>query len=152
MRTSVAFFAAFLSTAVTAIAAGLSAADTAAVRAVTQEYRDAWLANDPERVMATLTSDAVLLPSGLSPIVGDTSIRRFWWPETAPATRVTAMELQIQEIDGRDDLAIVRGLGTLTFTTGTSPSTSIQSTFVNVVRRRSDGRWLIARRMWSDMR
>ena len=152
MRTSVTFFAVFLSAAATASATGLSAADTVAVRAVTQDYRDAWLANDPDRVMATLTSDAVLLPSGLSPIAGHTSIRRFWWPETAPVTRVTAMELQIEEIDGRDDLAIVRGVGTLTFTTGTSPSTSIRSTFVNVVRRQPDGRWLIARRMWSDLR
>lgn len=152
MRTFVGVFGVFVSLAGSAVATGLSAADTAALRAITQEYRDAWLANDPERVMATLTSGAVLLPSGLPPIAGHASIRRFWWPEAAPATRVTAMELQIEEVDGRDDLAIVRGRGTLTFTIGTSPSTSIRSTFVNVVRRQADGRWLIARRMWSDLR
>src|SRR5262252_535546 len=35
--------------------AALSASDTAAVRAATLAYRDAWLANDANRVMATLT-------------------------------------------------------------------------------------------------
>src|ERR1051325_8790852 len=56
----------------------LSPSDVDAVRRVTQAYRDAWLANDPERVMSTLLGDAVLLPSGLGPIEGHDAIRRFW--------------------------------------------------------------------------
>ncbi len=133
--------------------AALRPGDAAAIRAATMAYRDAWLANDPDRVMATLTSDATLLPSGLAPIHGVVAIRAFWWPAAAPRTTVTAMELTIDEIDGAGDLAYVRGRGTLTFTTddGSAPR-SLSSTFINLVRRQSNGAWLIAERMWSDAR
>jgi hypothetical protein len=43
----------------------LTPADRAAAEAATQRYREAWLANDPRRIMATLTPDAVLYPSTL---------------------------------------------------------------------------------------
>ena len=58
-------------------AAAVPASEAAAVREVTQEYRNAWLANDPARVMATLTPDAILLPSGMAPIDGAAAIRQF---------------------------------------------------------------------------
>ncbi|HJZ73794.1 MAG TPA: DUF4440 domain-containing protein [Vicinamibacterales bacterium] len=133
--------------------AALSASDTAAVRAATLAYRDAWLANDASRVMATLTEDAVLLPSGLAPIQGSAAIRDFWWPAAAPATTVIAMELTIGGIDGSGNVAIVTGRGTLTFTTGgASAPRSLASTFINVLRRQPSGAWLIAERMWSDLR
>src|SRR5689334_11799901 len=145
------FLMVFLSATVSA--ADLPSSDAAAVRAATQEYRNAWLANDAGRVMATLTPDAIILPSGLAPIEGQDAIRRFWFPTTGPATTVTAMELTIDEVNGSGDLAVVRGRGTLTFkTAGSDASTSLRSTFLNILRRRPDGRWLIARRMWSDLR
>ena len=131
----------------------LSATDAAAIRAATLAYRDAWLANDAERVMATLTRDAVLLPSGLPAIQGSAAIRGFWWPVAAAATTVTAMELAIETIDGCGDVAFVRGRGTLTFTMADrSAPRSQASTFINVLRRQRNGAWLIAERMWSDMR
>ena len=46
-------------------AAPLTLGDRAAVEAATQAYREAWLSNDPQRIMATLTPDAVLYPSTL---------------------------------------------------------------------------------------
>src|SRR5262249_984177 len=133
-------------------AGALSASETAAVRAATLAYRDAWLANDANRVMATLTDDAVLLPSGVSPIKGSAAIRHFWWPAAAPAPTVTAMDLTIDTIDGSGDVAIVTGRGTLTFSTGDAAAPrSLASTFINVLRRQPNGAWLIAERMWSDV-
>jgi len=131
----------------------LSASDVEAVRAATFAYRDAWLVNDADRVMATLTTDAVLLPSGLGPIQGSAAIRAFWWPASAAATTVTAMTLTIDEIDGSGDLAIVRGRGTLTFIiAGDATPRSLASTFINVLHRQPNGAWLISARMWSDAR
>ena len=151
MRFASLLFMLFSSTRLTA--ADLPPADAAAVRAVTQEYRDAWLANDAARVMATLTPGAILLPSGLSPIEGQAAIRRFWFPTNGPSTTVIAMELVIEEVSGSGDLAFVRGHGALTFeTTGADAPTSLRSTFLNILRRQPDGRWLIDRRMWSDLR
>lgn len=129
--------------------------DRAAVEFATHEYARAWLANDQQRVMATLLPDAVLLPSGLSPISGAAAITRFWFPLAGPATRVTAMELTIDDLRLDGDLAVVSGRGTLTYRTTTngkaSPPRTLRSWYVNVLRRQPDDRWLIARRAWSDL-
>jgi uncharacterized protein (TIGR02246 family) len=137
-----------------AVAAGsLSDADAAAARRVTQEYVDAWLANDPARVMATLTPDAVILPSGLAAIAGERNIRSFWWPSNGPRTTVTAMQLDVDEVIGDGAVAIVRGRGLLRYRTDADArETTVTSWFINVVARQADGRWLIARRAWSDRR
>jgi len=123
--------------------------------AVTQAYRDAWLANDSERVMATLTRDAVLLPSGLEPIAGEAAIRKFWWPGGGLATTVTAMEQTVDDVSGSCGVAIVRGHGSLTFRIrqdGKEELRTQRSTFLNFVRRQPDGSWRITHRMWSDLR
>jgi ketosteroid isomerase-like protein len=135
--------------------ATLSPEARSAASAATLAYRDAWLSNAPEKVMATLTADAVLLPSGMEPISGPAAIRAFWWPADGPATTITAMEQTIDEITGERDLAIVRGHGSLTFTMrqdGRETSRTQRSTFLNVVHRQSDGSWKITHRMWSDLK
>ncbi len=156
MRVMLKAFAVTGCLATSLFAAGaVPASDAAAVRAVTQEYRSAWVANDPARVMATLTPDAVLLPSGLAPIEGAAAIRQFWWPHDGAMTTVTAMELLIDELDVSGDLAYVRGRGTLTFRTGgiTAPTRTLRSTYLTILRRQPATRhWLISRRMWSDLR
>jgi uncharacterized protein (TIGR02246 family) len=132
----------------------LSEIDRAAVERATQAYADAWLSNDSTRVMATLTPDAVLLPSGMEAISGDVEIRRFWWPADSPPTRVTAMEQSIDDVVGAGDLAVVRGHGTLSFVMkadGEDVTRTQRSTFMNVLRRHADGSWRIAQRMWIDI-
>ena len=48
------------------------------MRALEERYRTAWLANDSAAVMATLASDAVLMPGGEEPLTGGAAIRAFW--------------------------------------------------------------------------
>jgi ketosteroid isomerase-like protein len=134
---------------------GVSAQDQASAAAVTLAYRDAWLRNAPEAVMATLTPDTVLLPSGLEPISGEAAIRRFWWPDDRPLARVTAMEQVIDEIMGDGSVAIVRGHGSVSYwmmQNGREEKRDQRSTFMNIVRRQANGAWLIAWRMWSDLK
>jgi ketosteroid isomerase-like protein len=134
---------------------GFSAADRSSAEAATRAYRDAWLSNRPAAVMATLTSDAVLLPSGMEPIRGEAAIRAFWFPSNRPATTVTAMEQTIEGVEGSGDVAVVHGRGSLTFSMkqdGREVVRSQRSTFLNVLRRQADGSWKIAIRMWSDLR
>jgi uncharacterized protein (TIGR02246 family) len=126
-----------------------------AVERATIAYRDAWLSNDPARVMATLTSDAVIFPSTLKPIAGKDAIRRFWFP-AGQSTRVVAMEQVIEDVSVEQGMAVVSGRGSLTFVTrtngaDTSPR-SQASWFVNILRRQPDGSWLIWKRMWGDTR
>jgi uncharacterized protein (TIGR02246 family) len=125
----------------------------AAIKA-TIRYRDAWRANDAALVMATLTRDAVLLPSSLEPIVGEKAIRDFWWPRGGPSTTVISMEQIVDNVTADRGLAIVRGHGSLDFvlTQGDKKeSRTARHTFLNVVRRQPDRSWLIAERMWSDL-
>ena len=133
-----------------------SAGDRAAVEQATLAYREAWLANDAERVMATITADAVIYPSTLPPIAGAERIRQFWFAAAGPPTRVTAMQLTIDEVTIEGDMAVVSGRGSLTFVTTTngvdSAPRSLRNWHVNVLRRQADGRWRIWRRMWGDTR
>ena len=129
----------------------LANADRQAAIRTTREYRDAWLANDPERVMATLDANAVLLPSGMNPIEGAVAIRKFWFGP-GPSTTVTAMEQEISRVTGGGDVAVVRGAGSLTFRIGDTAPVTQHSWFINVLRRQRDGRWLIVERAWSDRR
>ena len=129
--------------------------DRAAAEAATQAYRTAWLTNDPEKVMATLTADAVIYPSTLSPIKGADAIRKFWFPADS-STRVTALELSIDSVHVDGDTAITSGTGSLTFVVSQGGVTSQPRTqrhwHVNVLRRQPDGSWRIWRRMWGDVR
>jgi len=133
----------------------LTGSDRAAAEAATQAYREAWLSNDPQRIMATLTPDAVLYPSTLLPVVGRDAIRRFWFP-SSPSTRVVAMELAIDSVHVDGDTAVTSGMGVLTFVVTINgvdgaPRTQ-RSWHVNVLRRQRDGSWLIWKRMWGDLR
>ena len=71
------------------------------IKAADRSYATAWLANDREQVMSTLTADAVLVPSGVPVLDGTEAIRGFWWPEGSPPTTVTAFTLVQRDVDGR---------------------------------------------------
>ena len=129
--------------------------DHDAAEAATQAYREAWLSNDPQRIMATLTPDAVLYPSTLTPIAGIDAIRKFWFPSSS-STRIVAMELGIDAVHVDGNTAVTSGIGSLTFIVTTNgvdgqPRTQ-RSWHVNVLRRQRDGSWLIWKRMWGDLR
>lgn len=130
--------------------------DRDAVSRAVQAYRDAWLANDRTRVMATLTPDAVIFPSGLAPIVGLEAIAGFWFPATGPATTVTAIEANVDDVHVEGDVAVASGRGSLTFVVTTdsrdSPPRTQRHWHVNILRRQPDGQWRIWRRMWGDLR
>ena len=134
--------------------AGLTAADSAALRALDQAYVDAWLADDTAGVMATLTPDAILMPAGARPLATPEAIRAFWWPRDGSRTQVTAYNTTIDEIAGTPHLAYVRGTGRLSFVyqkdTLRLEQTSRSMTFT-VLTRAADGRWRIHRRAWGPM-
>lgn len=144
---------AFLVVATNVWAQPLSEDDQRGIRDNLRHYCDAWLKGDAKAVMATLGENAVLLPSGLAPIVGDEAIRAFWWPPEGPPPKVLAMKLEIEKSEGQDGLAYAWGRGSLTFSyeqDGKQETVSTQSTFLNVLRKQADGTWKTTCRMWSD--
>lgn len=127
----------------------LSSAEIEAIKAASRAYGTAWLSNDPELVMATLTGDAVIVPSGMPSVQGEKEIRDFWWPEESPPTTVTQFASTEQEAGGHGDLGFVRGTFTLSFEyDGTKYSSG--GTYMSVLKRLPDGSWRISHRTWSD--
>ena len=130
--------------------------DRAAAEAAMRAYRDAWLANDADKVLATLTPDAIIYPSTLAPISGAAAIRQFWFPLSGPTTRVTGLDMTIDHMHLDGDTAVASGMGTLSFVMTDMKGATTQRTqkhwHVNVLRRQRDGRWLLWRRMWGDVR
>jgi uncharacterized protein (TIGR02246 family) len=127
----------------------ISSAELEKVRAADQTYATAWLTNDSEQVMATLTADAVLLPSGMPAIEGTEKIRQFWWPEDSPPTKVTEFTLVQQEVDGYGDIGFVRGSFSLGFEYD-GDTYSNRGDYLSLLRRGSDGSWRISHHMWND--
>jgi ketosteroid isomerase-like protein len=134
--------------------AGISSEDRAALHRLDSAYVLAWLADDTAAVLGTLTPDAVLMPAGVGPVVGDSAIKSYWWPRDGSRTRITAYQSTIDEIDGTSTLAYMRGTGSMTFTYQ-KDTTRVQQTTRNmaltVATRQPDGLWRIHRRMWGNV-
>lgn len=133
----------------------LAPEDEAAVGALEESYRLAWLANDSAAVMATLAPDAVLMPAGVEPLVGDAAIRSFWWPADGSVTTITGYDIAVDEVSGSGDLAYLRGHADLAFTyvspEGESSELTSRAAHLSIARRAPGGEWRIARRAWSAL-
>jgi ketosteroid isomerase-like protein len=131
----------------------LSAGDIQAIRSVDSAYVAAWLRDDTTGVLGTLAPDAILMPAGQHPLIGAGDIRAFWWPQDGSHTRILTFVRQLDEVDGRDDVAWTRGTDTLTFTytKGASPSGPMgsRSMTLALLRRQANGEWRISRMMWA---
>lgn len=129
----------------------LGAADDTAVRAVIEQYRRAWLANDSRAVVATFRPDAVLVPPSHSGAVsGQREIVAYWWPPAPPSTEITGFELEIETIDGAADLAVVRGHDRVLWVSHDGAKTQAaasRSRFLTVLRREG-ARWAIQLQSW----
>ena len=124
--------------------------DRKAVVQVLDEYVNAWLAGDAERVMRVMSDDAVLMPHhGLQPVVGAKAIRAWWWPPDSPKTTIDKFAMHHVEIGGSGSIAYVRGTQELEWTTGTKTQRN-RGNHLTLLRKGNDGRWRITHQMWGD--
>jgi uncharacterized protein (TIGR02246 family) len=131
--------------------AGISAQDSIAIRATQDAYVKAWLADDTAGVLATLTTQAVLLPPRTLPVTGHEAIRSFWWPRDGSRTRITSFDWDIQELRGQQALAFTRGISAVAWTYDKDTlhqASASRSVNLSVLARQADGRWLISHQMW----
>ena len=130
---------------------GLTARDSSDIEAARTAYVQAWLADDTSGVLATLDTDAVLLPPGRLPLKGEREIRAFWWPTNGSRTTITAFDWTLDEIVGKGELAFTRGISTVEWRyekdTVRAEQTT-RSTNLTILVRGADGRWRILRQMW----
>lgn len=85
---------------------------------------------------ALFTETATLMPPNHAPVKGRAAIRTFI-KEYPPISKFTASTI---EIEGRGDLAYVRGTYQVTFETGSTDF----GKFLEIQRHQQDGRWLIS--------
>ncbi|RPH69151.1 MAG: SgcJ/EcaC family oxidoreductase [Myxococcaceae bacterium] len=127
--------------------------ETRALREVHEAYRRAWLASDTEGVMRLFAPDAVLMPHhGLAPVVGAEAIRAFWFAP-GPATVITRLDLELDELSVQDATGLVRGRSHVEWTVekgSTLERWANAGTFLTVLRRGPDGAWRITHHMWDD--
>jgi uncharacterized protein (TIGR02246 family) len=119
----------------------LSDEDVAAIKASTEAYVQAVKSEDWTTLAALYTEDAVLMPPNQPIVQGREAIQAYG--EAFPPT--TEFSITPVDIEGRGDLAFVRGTGTWTLTPEGAPE-PIQETskYVEIRRKQEDGSWLIA--------
>jgi uncharacterized protein (TIGR02246 family) len=119
----------------------LSQADIAKINEVTQTFVKATLAKNWAAASALYEDDAVLNPPHEPAVKGRTAIHA--WLEKFPP--ITAFKADNVKVDGREDLAYVLGTYTMTIVPPGAPGPVNNSgKYVEVRRKQSDGRWLVA--------
>jgi uncharacterized protein (TIGR02246 family) len=132
----------------------LSPEDVAKIRIVHKKYEEAWLRGDADAVRALFTDDSVLLPPHAGkPWVGLKGLNDFWFPPNAPPSQITKLAVTLESIGGDGQLAYTWGTHEVAWTTtqdGKTTSSAHKGTFLNVLRKQSNGDWKISHHMWDD--
>jgi len=121
--------------------------DIAAIKASTESFVQAWESRDFDALMALYTEDAILMPPNAPLVQGRATLRAF--NESFPP--VKEVNLIIEEIDGRGDLAYVRGIYSMTIEMEGVPE-PIQDTgkYIEIRIKQPDGYWLISRDIFNS--
>ncbi len=133
----------------------LSEKAQAEIQTLHRAYVAAWLRNDTLGVLHTLSREAVLMPSGIRPIAGMTEIKNFWFPNDGSRTVIKDFTATLDELNGNDDLAYLRGRSHLAFTyekDGSKSALTSEGMFLTIVRRQADRAWRISHQMWGPLK
>ena len=118
----------------------MSGADAAALRAVHDRFSAALLRQDFDAVAALYAEDAVLLPPQEPAVHGRAAIRKW----TAAVPKVTRIVLQVEDLDGRADVAYMRGTFAMTLEPESAAAVSVVGKYVEILKKQPDGGWLFA--------
>lgn len=91
---------------------------------------------------------------GLEPIVGMKAITDFWFPRTGAKTTILKFNRTINEIHISGALAYARGHSEVAWKledNGTTEEWQTHGTYIAILRKQTDGSWLISCLMWDDV-
>ena len=126
--------------------ASLAEEDLAAIKAIDQAWTEGARANDWASVAALYAEDAVLMPPNKPVVTGRGNIQEEF--ESTPS--VTAVNLEVNEIDGLGGLAYVRGSYTLTMSIEGVGAITDSGKYMDIRRKQADGSWLIIRDIYNS--
>jgi ketosteroid isomerase-like protein len=132
----------------------LTPQDVADIRALDARFVRGWLDNDRAAVLGVYAPDAILFPPGTAPLHGIAAIRAFWWPADGSRTRITKFERTIDEIDGTQRLAFLRGTSSLAWNyekDGQTTTQTSRSTDLFLLTCDAEGHWHVIRQIWNTL-
>jgi ketosteroid isomerase-like protein len=117
-------------------------------------YQEGWLENDSSKIIKLFSDSAILIPSGLMPINGKEEIIKFWWPNDGSITKINDYKIILIEIAGTSDMAYTYENGKLSWSYQKEnfSISKTQESFELTVFRKSEGRWRIMKRIWTDIK
>lgn len=119
----------------------LADADKTAIRAVGDSFVVMFRADRDSAQAELYTENAVLMPPNMGVVEGRAAIRAFF--QNYPA--ISDFAGTAIEVDGRGDVAYVRGTYAYTIPAGGGrPAVPDHGKFLEIRRRQPDGKWLIA--------
>lgn len=123
----------------------LSEEDVAAIRnMMEQEWTRSVLAGDVDAWAGLWVEDGVLMEPNAPAIVGREAIRGYL-ADFLAAFSITDFSVVVDDVDGRGDLAYVRGTDTVTYTApGMPEAIGFDGKYLIILRRQPDGAWLAA--------
>jgi uncharacterized protein (TIGR02246 family) len=126
-----------------------TAAEEAALKAVTAAWLDAYNAGDVEKIVAMYAEDAVLMPPHAAVAKGRAAIRAFLTADTAGA-RAAGVKL----VPGAATAGVVSDMGweSGSYTIADASGATVDSGSYLSVSRKSNGRWLYIRDMYNSDR
>ena len=131
------------------LAAPLSSSDEAALRALSNQYAEAWVRNDRAGVMGPWAPDGVFIPhDGVEPRIGYDKLDAFWFPNGKAVGVVSAYTQTVTAISGADSHATLYGRFDLTWQNSSKRYNWMGNWLL--VARKDQGRWLITHMMASD--
>ena len=126
---------------VTAQSAKLADKDVAAIKASSDRFSKGMLAPDRAALLKLYTETASFLPPNDKAVLGRAAIQA--WMQNLPP--VKEFKLTPVEIDGRGDLAYVRGTFAMTMLPAGAPGPIVDvGKYVEIRQKQADGTWLIS--------
>ncbi len=117
----------------------LSDADVAAIHQICDLWDEVLPTRDWDRAATTLSEDFVFYFPEQPPMNGRSAWRQ--WVESFPP--IQHSKINLEEIDGRDDLAFIRATQSVTIEADGKPVTNT-SRWICILRKQPDGSWLLA--------
>ena len=123
----------------------LSADDVTAIHELIEPWNAYVLKGDWDGLLSMCTGDMIFMPPDGMPVEGEDAIRP--WLETLP--RIKEMWWDIDDVQGRGDLACLRGSVKETFDVD-GQDVKFDGKYCDVVRKGEDGQWRFALVIWNS--
>jgi uncharacterized protein (TIGR02246 family) len=120
-------------------AAGLSDADTTALKQNDQVFATSAMAKNFGAAAALYTDDASMMPPNGPAVQGRQQIEKF----LSSFPPISSFTFDIVDVDGRGDLAYVRGNYAMTLTPPGGAPVNDRGKYVEIWRKQADGSWKI---------